>query len=88
MDNMLQMKIISLDPRVWLKLILMYLKNTFENKLKNYTNENTLKNKLEGIPKDVIVSESNMIEMDDTNPFAIGHDLFTNEEKNRLKKIF
>ncbi|KAL2745339.1 fatty acid synthase-like [Vespula maculifrons] len=66
----------------------MYLKNIFENKLKNYTNENTLKNKLEGIPKDVIVSESNMIEMDDTNPFAIGHDLFTNEEKNRLKKFF
>lgn len=47
-----------------------------------------LKNKLEDIPKDVIVSESNMIEMDDTNPFAIGHDLFTNEEKNRLKKFF
>nr|XP_050845856.1 fatty acid synthase-like isoform X1 [Vespula vulgaris] len=47
----------------------------------------TSRNKVEDIPKGVIVAEPNMIETDDIASFAIGCGLLTNGEKNSLKKL-
>ncbi|XP_043664579.1 fatty acid synthase-like [Vespula pensylvanica] len=45
------------------------------------------RNKLEDIPKGVIVAEPNMIETDDIASFAIGCGLLTNGENSSLKKL-